>query len=372
MRRLLILILAAALLLGGCGWMDGSYSSVTPHEEHTRADQDEVVSAANYRELRQALEEMVREGRTSGVINVAEFDQDQVRQSMDMAVRFVRESFPIGAYALESVDYEIGASSGRPAIAVEIAYLRSYVEIQKIRSVADMASAMEVITQTLEAHDSGVVLLVESYEPTDFAQLVESYSLEHPDRVMEIPQVVTGIYPDAGIARVVEVEFTYQNSRDALRLMQQQTEQLFTSAEMYVSSDGGERMKLTQLYTFLMERFDYKLDTSITPAYSLLRHGVGDSRAFATVYAAMCRRVGLECYVVTGTRAGEPWYWNIVKDDGLYFHVDLIRCSQQGGFQEQLDGEMAGYVWDYSAYPVCDQRHPPAETEPAETEEKSE
>ena len=44
-----------------------------------------------------------------------------------------------------------------------------------------------------------------------------------------------------------------------------------------------------------MERYDYRIETSITPAYSLLRHGVGDSRAFAVVYAAMCQQAGLEC-----------------------------------------------------------------------------
>ena len=69
---------------------------------------------------------------------------------------------------------------------------------------------------------------------------------------------------------------------------------VFESAVLYVSGDGAEKQKFSQLYAFLMERFDYKVETSITPAYSLLRHGVGDSRAFATVYAAMCRLAGLE------------------------------------------------------------------------------
>ena len=98
-----------------------------------------------------------------------------------------------------------------------------------------------------------------------------------------------------------------------------------------------------------MERFDYTLETSITPAYSLLGHGVGDSKAFATVYAAMCRRADLECLVITGTRDGEPWTWNMVCDDGTYYHLDLL--SSHRGFQELTDNEMEGYVWDYSAYP---------------------
>ena len=100
-----------------------------------------------------------------------------------------------------------------------------------------------------------------------------------------------------------------------------------------------------------MERFDYKIETSITPAYSLLRHGVGDSRAFANVYGAMCRSAGLECLTVTGTRNGEPWTWNMICDNGIYYHLDLTRCKEDGSFCERAEGSMTGYVWDYSAFP---------------------
>ena len=118
-----------------------------------------------------------------------------------------------------------------------------------------------------------------------------------------------------------------------------------------------------------MERATYEIQTSNTPSYSLLHHGVGDSRAFAVVYASMCRRAGLECRIVTGTRNGEPWTWNMVRDGELYFHVDLLRSSLSGGFREYTDGEMGGYVWDYSNYPACNLPYVPLETEtPAQTE----
>ena len=169
---------------------------------------------------------------------------------------------------------------------------------------------------------------------------------------MEIPKVTVGVY-GTGASRVVELNFAYENSRDALQLMRSQVKPVFDAAEMYVSGDAADRQKYSQLYAFLMERFDYKVETSITPAYSLLHHGVGDSRAFATVYAAMCRKAGLECMVVTGTRSGEPWVWNIILDNGSYQHVDLLRCSDQNRFRTVADRDMEGYVWDYSAYPQC-------------------
>ena len=102
-----------------------------------------------------------------------------------------------------------------------------------------------------------------------------------------------------------------------------------------------------------MERYSYKVETSITPAYSLLCHGVGDCRAFANVYAAMCRKAGLECTVISGTRDAEAWFWNMIEIDGEYYYVDLLRCSQLGGFILRKDAEMKGYVWDYSAHPAA-------------------
>ena len=148
--------------------------------------------------------------------------------------------------------------------------------------------------------------------------------------------------------------------------MQSQVKPVFDSAALYVCGEGSENQKFSQLYAFLMERFDYKVETSITPSYSLLRHGVGDSRAFATVYAAMCRAAGLECIVVTGTRSGEPWSWNIICEDGYYWHVDLLHSNEGGRFRKVLDADMEGYVWDYSAYPLCDNAPVMDETVPEE------
>ena len=359
-RKLLFLLVTVSLLLTGCGLFEGSYVHVTPHLEQSGETKTEVISAANYRQLRSVVEAMVGQGVESGVINVADFDQDLVEKHMEAAVIHIRETYPVGAYAVEDIAYEIGTSSGRPAIAVTISYRHSRIEIQRIRSVRTMENAQALIGTTLDNREAGIVLEVEEYAEVDYSQIVEDYAQLHPDTVMETPQIAAAIY-GSGTSRVVELTFTYQTSRDALRTMQSQVQTVFDSAALYVSGDGSDSQKYAQLYGFLMERFDYTLETSITPAYSLLSHGVGDSRAFAEVYAAMCRQAGLECRIVTGTKDGEPWVWNMVCNNGFYYHVDLLRSSYSGGFREYIDGEMTGYVWDYSAYPQCVEPFVPTE-----------
>ena len=376
MRKVLILLcLAVCLLLSGCtSWMDGSYSSVNPHTERTQQTDDQTVSVAGYQQLRAALEDLVESGAESALINVSQMNQDRVESEMDRAVAYVTGTSPIGAYAVERIDYELGTSGGQPALAVTVTYNHNRAEIGNIQQATGMDQARELIAEALEQCESKLVMQVSRYQQIDFTQYVEDFADENPNLVMELPQVTANTYPASGSDRVVELIFTYQSSRESLRSMQAWVKPLFTSAELYVSGNAEDHEKYAQLYSFLMERNDYTFETSITPSYSLLIHGVGDSKAFAVVFSAMCRRAGLECYVVSGTCNAEPLFWNIICDSGVYYHVDLLSCHMAGHFQTLTDAEMSGYVWDYSAYPKCVEPEPAPTEEPTEetTEETSE
>jgi len=352
-RRIVICVCVMCMLLTGCSWMDGSYLSVTPHQEQLSGGQSDALAASNYQQLRQTLEDLVVTGTENAVIGVAEYQQDLIEKGMETAVQYIRDLLPLGAYAVNEVEYEIGTVGGVPAISVQISYIHGRAELRKVRRADDMEQTREIIAEALEQCSEGVVLLVSRFTDTDLVQLVEDYAMDNPNLVMEIPQVAVGLYPDSGISRVVELKFTYQTSRDALRQMQTQVQRVFASAALYVSSDSEESQKFAQLYTFLTERFDYQLQTSMTPSYSLLCHGVGDSESFATVYAAMCRRAELECMVISGTCDGEPRFWNMIREGDVYYHVDLLRSKETGAFRMMTDEQMQGYVWDYSAYPAA-------------------
>ena len=363
MKKATVFILLLGLLLGGCSLPVGEYHSVTPYEDQSVRTDDQVVSVSNYRQLCSALENLIEGGGESRVLSVAQYDPEWEDGQIALAIAQVMRENPIAAYAVEEITYEVGTSGGQSAVAVAVRYLHDRTEILKIKHVADMDGAKDAIAQQLNDCSAGTVLYLENYEEVDFTQFVEDYALLYPQYVMEIPEVTVNLYPEEGDARVVEVKFTYQTSRESLRAMQTQVLTVFTSAVLYVSGDAAEQEKFSQLYSFLMERYDYQLETSMTPAYHLLHHGVGDAKAFATVYAAMCREAGLDCQTITGTRWGESWSWNLVCDDGVYYHVDLLRCSEEGRFREMTPEEMEGYVWDYSAYPGSPQITEP-ETEP--------
>lgn len=354
MKQIWMMMLVLVLLLTGCGsWMDGHYVSVEPYTDEGYREEAGITAVTDYTEMRSALADMVENGVENRTLSLEDMPPETVENNLRMAIHYATMLNPMGAYGVESIEYEVGTTSGVPAVMITIAYNRTRAEIQRIRQVDGMDSAAELIKSALDDVEAGIVLKVTNYRETDYAQLVQDYALSRPDQVMEIPQVTAHTYPESGMVRVLELKFDYQTSRDSLKTMQQYVQPVFTSAVLFVSGEEEEQMKFARLYAFLMETTDYSLETSITPAYSLLRHGVGDSKAFSTVYAAMCTRSGLDCRIVSGTREGEPWFWNMICENGAYYHVDLLHSSSAGTYQKFADADMAGYVWDYAAYPEC-------------------
>lgn len=354
MKRLLAMAMILCLLLSGCSmWLDGSYVSTVPHEEQSNQMESQLQAVSSYAGLYRVLKSMVQSGKQSGLISVANYNQLVVARDMRLAADSIMTSDPIGAYAVESIAFELGTNAGKPALSVDIRYFHDRTEIQNIKTAKKMMNADKEIALALDNCSSGLVLYIEQYEERDFVQWVADYAAKNPEKVMENPQVTANLYPQTGDARVLELKFTYQNSRDVLRNMQTQVGQRFRDARNRIQK-AEEGLAYEAMYTYLAELFpEYRQETSITPAYMLLTQGVGDSNAFATVYSAVCQSAGLENITVTGTRDGEPWRWNIICQNGVYYHVDLLRCIQDGQFRMCTDEEMMGYAWDFSMYPAC-------------------
>lgn len=350
MRKILLLILSVALLLSGCSWLDGEYHSVKPHASEGNQTSNDVVTVSGYIELRDALVEMVTAGRQQSTFYLSGFGLEDVDQHMNTAIMHVFQNSAVGAYAVEDITYESGTSGGVAAVSVEATYLHGRQELLRIKKATNMDGVKSMIGFAVNNCDSSVVIHVNSYEDLDVELFVQEYADQNPHLCMEVPQVTATTYPERGDERVLEVFFTYKTGRDLLRTMQNMVSPIFSAAELYVQGSEGERQKYEQLYAFLMERFDYQIETSITPTYSLLRYGVGDSKAFAMVYSVMCRNADLQCKVVSGTRDGEAHYWNLIRFEDTDYHVDLLRSSETGEFTVMTQEEMDGYVWDYSLY----------------------
>ncbi len=337
-------VLALTALLGGCAVLRGNYVSIEPHHGEDVRVETEITDVYNYSELQRILVSLVEDGIQRKVISVPTMNQSNIHYYMDAAINYITEKYAIGAYFVDEMKYELGVNAGLPAIVIDITYTQEQTQILRLNRVKDMDAAATTVKAALDACEGKVVFLVEDYQDMDFTALIRNHAYMYPQRVVEIPQVTVSTYPETGAQRVVELLFTYENDSNDLLTMQNFVRAIFTSARLYAERNTDDAEKYAQLYSFLMERFAYSFETTKAPAYHLLREGIGDSEAFACVYAAMCREVGLDCRAVWGKMDGKPRVWNALTIDGTDYYIDLLACYQGDGFCMMRQWEMGAYT----------------------------
>ena len=348
-RRFLLLVsILMIMMLCGCNaWMNGSYASVTPHKEQNYLPEQIMMTPKTYEDLTSILENMVRAGQNRNTISMEKMDEDWQMYIGDI-VDYVRTVCPIGVYAVSDISYGISTKNGRSALSVDISYRRSIADIDAVIYPETTEEIEEILHDALKAFSVCVTVCIEDYTEFNFEQMVRDYALDYPQYVIETPRVSATMYPQNGEDRIVELVFNYDTSRATLQRMQEQVSRIFSAAETYVSGDGQPMEKFAQMYAFLMSRYDYTVQHSNTPAYSLLFHGVGDSEAFASVFGAMCRQAGLDCEVISGSRSGKSWYWNEIRVEDNVYYVDLLRCREAGKFFYKTAQEMTEYKWKHT------------------------
>lgn len=376
MKKRILLVLLAALLLSGCrDWRSGDSALVVPHEgQYTQTEPLELVRVSTYEQIRSTLSGMADGAVASCVLGVDDYQGD-LEQDMSDATAYALERDPLGAYAFSRLTYRFDRIGNQNVVLVDALYRHSRTEIEAIEQVRYGSAMDRKVAEALDTFAPSLTIWVSGYEDTDFAEKVKAYCDENPDKIMEYPSISVEIYPDSGASRVVELNFNYKSSRDSMWNMQGAVETIFASADGYVSLAEDEYTKAERLCSFLLELFRYTPGQSITPSYSLLCQGVSDSTAFSNVFAAMCRRAGLWCQRVDGRLNGEDWSWNILKVNDTYTYVDLMSGESYLGTVFRGDKDMEGYEWDREGYPECQvvwptmAYHPPAEeTEPASAE----
>lgn len=389
MKRFIAISLLLCLLfsLTACGseLVHDDYLSVKPHVEQVLPDpeptaEDEPPVVTNRNELRGAVLSCIRGWTEHGTILVRDYDGD-ISADLTETVRYATEEEPIGAFAVDYADYELSGTGEEGTISLRLVFRRSAAEVDAIITVNGNASAFGKIQQALTNYDTALTLRVRNFEPVDLPAAIRAYCLEHPESVLALPELSAEVYPNEGGTRIVELHFTYPGERDELRRMQSSVSTILSSASSYVHSGKTEAERAALLFRFLTGRLHYSVsDTEpVMPAYSLLCQGIAHSLSFASVFNAECGTAGLECRMLEGVLNGQTRYWNLLRIDGEYYHVDLMRAVERGETELTLltSAELReeGYVWDESSHPATPEPEsadgstptgPDASTEPTE------
>ena len=376
MKRLCAAVFPLLLLLAltACsGWPNAEYYAEESHVEQplptaAPTEAEQIPTVSNRSELRGTVLSFIRNWIERGEIAVRDYDgalSDDLSEILDYAT----QEDPIGAYAVDYADAELSGTARSGSIALSLVFRRSAAEISAIVTVNGISGAKTKIQQALTAYDAALTLRIRNYTETDFTQFVRDYCLEHLDQVAAIPALSAEIYPKEGATRILELHFTYPDTRDALQLKLSSVKTVLSSALSYVSAGTTDRDRVSLLFRFLTTRFDYTVSETepVMPAYELLSEGIAHSLSFAAVFRTECLAAGVDCRLVTGTWNGAEHSWNLLQLDEQWYCADLMRAMLQKETELRLqtpeEALEEGYRWDASLFPdeAAPQGEPPAQ-----------
>ncbi|MBQ3355583.1 MAG: transglutaminase domain-containing protein [Oscillospiraceae bacterium] len=365
MKRICAFALILLVLFSGltaCGlWVSDEYRSVTPHSEEPYTEpepteEEPPPTVHDREELRSAVLSMITDWAEHSVILVEDYDGD-IADDLAQAVQYATREDPVGAYAVDYADAELTGGADAGSIALNIVFRRSAAEINSIAAVSNDEGACSKIIEVLTNYAPALTVRIRTYGQTDFVSFIRSYCIEHPEKILALPDLSAQVYPETGQTRIVELHFLYPDTREEMRVKQDAVNTILTSASNYVRARTDDAERVERLFRFLATRFSYTLceDDPVTPAYSLLCEGKAHSLSFASVFFAECRSAQIDCRIIQGERGGAVHYWNMILLDGQYYYVDLMRAIEQVAYDPALlttqELEAEGYVWDRTDLP---------------------
>lgn len=384
----ILIILALLLTASACGSIYESEYSYSAEYSEDIEDNDEAdgVDVKSYAQLKAAITDMVNQAKTEGKLHFGSYN-GSVSDDMAAVCYEIKTQTPMGAYAVEELDYELSRIVSYYTAVISIQYKRTEQEIESVVSVNGVSELKSYIVQSVGEHAEKLVLRILSSAVNEeyISGLIHSAYFDDPLISACEPVASISGYPDEGLNRIYEIELDYGMDEAGQAAVKEELSARVEAVYRSISElDAGTAALSCGEYLSSNCKTVEEVTGMAATAYGALVEGNASSLGMALAYKALCARLGIECFVVEGslgTLGVEAHFWNIIGLDGNYYHVDVARFNDVGAEKAFLmsDSEAWGdYMWDSDSYPVCDGTlqygdftgQPPAET--GETEENGE
>ena len=369
-KRLFVFALICGLLLTlpGCAAMlNREYSFSTIHADYPVSDKSAVLQAENYQGLVNAILYFVTEHKDSGIVHLT-YAQDEARvdSELEAACREVCGEDPLGAYAVEDIQYASQHMTAYYEVTVSITYAHSEEEVSAIVPVAGSSAIRQTVSAAMTAFADKCVFRVSYFtgDVLSLRQLVRQTWLDTP-LALAGPKPEITLYPNSGTSRIVEVALIWPQDPAALAEQGQKLEQ--RALELLEQADlSPENLTPEVLLKILKDAAVYDPEGEST-AYAVLVDGRGNALGFAQALRLLCQLTDLEATVVEGRLEDERQFWLIVNTPDGYRHLDPT-LSQPVYATDDAFTE-AGYTWDIDRYPACVEYTPAPDPEDPDASE---
>lgn len=371
--KIAALIFAAAVLLSasGCAWPVAQeyYYSARYSDSSDALITGQMDNIKNYYGLIKAISAMVNSHQESATLKIIGYD-GEISEDLTAACLEVKSSTAVGAYAVEYISYDLSRIVSYYEADIYITFKRTAEQINSVVNVGNGYLAREAVYQAVRDMKDTLVIQVNGEDITtdDVMEYFDTAFLRHPLELLAAPEMKLEDFKSSGTQTIYEMTFSYPKGKYRLREMK---EKIAGQAEEILGKVTGEAVEdrafsLAQQLSELCE-YDptseirneiYRSDSGMGgTAYGVLLEGVADSRGFALTFYGLCDMLGIDCIIVQGRLQNEDHWWNIIKVENEFYHVDCSLWRTMGAEEVFMrsDADISDeYWWAGGDYPICE------------------
>lgn len=369
-KRILPLVLCAALLLPGCSAMlERGHETITTHVDYAVAEDESILRAETYQGLVNAMLYFVNGHRTQGTIRLYNYTGD-VEADLANARDEVMYEDPLGAFSVRSLRCDTTRILTYYEVELRVVYSRTAAEVDSLPEVTGLAGVRQELAKLIQAQRESSVFLA-SYFSGDQALIEDlvrlaGYSAPALYRHHDIRQITVSLYPETGTRRVIEVRLGWNQSADAVAEEEKGYAQLLetaASALLEANPAAGEGYTVEELAAIVRSAAGPRSEDGTDLALDALSGEPASDLGLVMAMEYLCLQCGVEAEPVNGP-AG-PWL--IVSTPQGYRHL-LPQGLWPAEGEEPGGGPSApqkllytdqelielGYTWPESLHPACE------------------
>lgn len=355
MRKLAVFILAIlmAAMCGCSSFLEKEYFTVSEYDASSElAGTADNSSIGSYSDLVTALNAMVSAHQDMAQLQFSNY-AGNVSDDLAEACWHIKTNTALGAYLVDYVSYDISRIVTYYQANVYINYLRTAEEMAEIKSIGINMVGDTAVDAVSSGEDELVIQLYTSTIDGDaMGARVETALLEESARIPVIPQIDVDVYSGENYQNIFDIHFDYGHTADEISDMLTDMQSAINSAAALVRRDDAYSVAVLAA-GMIADTCSYDGSSGGT-AYDALVLRSGGSRALAMALDAVCEAKGVEALVVTGLSSNAEHYWNLVRIDDNWYHIDVTEAISSGSAALRTDSEMSSrYRWDELDYPEC-------------------
>ena len=348
MKKVILFIVVCLLLsFGGCStlFFDSYYS-----EKDFQGNQSMVQ---NYSELRRLVFNMMNNHLESAQLRFVGYSGNAVSDIASVCNAVKTES-AYGAYCVDYVSYDLTQIVSYYEASIAISYKYTQEETALLQTTNNHSSFSDLLVEELKSGTERMLVKINngSSDYNVVNDLVKQTIRENPLAMSYYPQFSVKIYSGNSSQKIYELNFQY----DAEMNHSKRSEKLYTAMTQLVQNMAGKGNadSVAEAASVLSDHCVYN-ELAGNTAYDAFVLKEANGEGISSAFKAMCDSFDVECLIVKGKLERADHFWNIVRIDDAYYHIDVsaLKKSENEMLFKRDEEQQVNYWWNQSAYPDC-------------------